>query len=72
MNDKLKKSEKCVQEQAKQIDIKNQNLEKLRNELHSIGTLINNEKFKSIKSLEVSPKIQTDLNKCKEENSKLK
>jgi len=47
------------------IEVKNDTLEKLRNELQDLGLLINNDKFKSLRV------IEGDLAKCKKDYKNL-
>jgi hypothetical protein len=52
MDDKMKQKDKEILEQKKLIEVKNETLEKLRNELQDLGLLINNDKFKSLRVIE--------------------
>lgn len=51
----MKKKDKDHQDLKKQMDVKNEMLNKLRTEVAELSLLINNDKFKSIKLMEVQP-----------------
>ncbi len=49
----MKKKDKDNAELRKQIDIKNEMLERLRKELAELSLIMNNDKFKSLRTVEV-------------------
>lgn len=57
--DNLKKRDKDNNDLKKQIEVKNEMLNKLRTENAELSLIVNNDKFKSVKQLE------SDLKKCK-------
>jgi hypothetical protein len=53
MEEAMKKKDKDNAELRKQIDIKNEMLERLRKELAELSLIMNNDKFKSLRTVEV-------------------
>ena len=50
--EKVKSKDKEILDQKRLIEVKNDTLEKLRNELQDLGLLINNDKFKSLRVID--------------------
>ena len=63
--EKVKSKDKEILDQKRLIEVKNDTLEKLRNEIQDLGLLINNDKFKSFRV------IEGDLAKCKKDYKNL-
>ena len=63
--EKVKSKDKEILDQKRLIEVKNDTLEKLRNEIQDLGLLINNDKFKSLSV------IEGDLAKCKKDYKNL-
>lgn len=49
----MKKKDKELYDFKKQVEIKNEMLDKLRQEVAELSIIINNDKFKSIRTIEV-------------------